>query len=168
MQSRKFITSYATFYLKGEIKQSGNFINLKVPNTILALIPLGSKDYNVPIHQISSVETSFKMYFKNFIVGIIELFLAFSLMDSKTAVIGIILLLLGINTVLCSLQTNLSIPTTSGTTYFVSFIIFQKKMANEIAEEIRALVSERVDDTNVRMHTDRNTDRIIDAINKNK
>lgn len=62
MQTRQFITSYLTFYLKGEVRQDGNFINLKCPNTILTFISLGHRNYYIAINQISSVETSFFRY----------------------------------------------------------------------------------------------------------
>ena len=43
MQKIEFMTSLLTFYLKGEISTEQNFLTLKVPNTILTLIPLGRK-----------------------------------------------------------------------------------------------------------------------------
>ena len=75
METISFMTSLLTFYLKGEIKQEQNFIRFKVPNTILTFIPLGSVKETVPINQISSVGTSFKLLFKSFLVGVILAFI---------------------------------------------------------------------------------------------
>lgn len=163
MQARKFITSYLTFYLKGEVRQDGNFINLKCPNTILTFVPLGYKNYNIAVNQISSVETTFNLIFKSFIIGLIVS--AFGIYAfEESFILGLIVLIIGLNMVLGSFQTKLNVLTTSGTTYFVSFIIFQKSLAEACATDIRQLISDRIDDTNVRT----NTDRIIDAIGNKK
>ena len=159
MQTIHFVTSYLTFYLKGEVRQDGNFINLKCPNTILTFIPLGHRNYNIAINQISSVDTSFYLIFKNLIIGIVVSIFGFSLF-SDSFIAGLIVALIGINMILGSFQTKLNVLTTSGTVYFVSFIIFQKSLAEVCAMDIRNLISNRIDDTNVRT----NTDRIVDAI----
>ena len=161
MQTRQFITSYLTFYSKGEVRQDGNFINLKCPNTILTFIPLGHRNYNIAINQISSVVTSFFLIFKNLILGIIATIFGF-IMFEESFIAGLIIVILGLNMMLGAFQTKLNVLTTSGTNYFVSFIIFQKALAELCASDIRHLISDRIDDTNVRT----NTDRIVDAINK--
>ena len=71
MQPIQYMTSLLTFYLKGEIRQEQNFVNLKKPNTILSLIPLGAKkdfsdlpNYNVvqcPIKGIEKCEEGYKI-----------------------------------------------------------------------------------------------------------
>ena len=55
MKAIKYMTSLLTFYIKGEIATEQNFLKIRFPNTVLALIPLGSRKYNVPVAQISSV-----------------------------------------------------------------------------------------------------------------
>ena len=47
MEAIKYMTSLLTFYIKGEITTEQNFLKIKFPNTVLALIPLGSRKYNV-------------------------------------------------------------------------------------------------------------------------
>ena len=46
MQKIEFTTSLLTFYLKGSIEGNEHFINFKVPNTILGMIPLGARTDN--------------------------------------------------------------------------------------------------------------------------
>ena len=63
MEAIKYMTSLLTFYIKGEIATEQNFLKIRFPNTVLALIPLGSRKYNVPVAQISSVASNFKLKF---------------------------------------------------------------------------------------------------------
>ena len=70
MKAIKYMTSLLTFYIKGEIATEQNFLKIRFPNTVLALIPLGSRKYNVPVAQISSVASNFKFDIKSFFVGL--------------------------------------------------------------------------------------------------
>ena len=67
MKTITYMTSLLTFYLKGEISTEKNFLSLKIPNTVLALIPLGAQKHNVPVNQLSAVATSFSLAFKELI-----------------------------------------------------------------------------------------------------
>ena len=172
METIKFMTSLLTFYLKGEIKQEQNFIRLKCPNTILTFIPLGSHKESIPINQIASVETSFKLIFKNFIVGVIAAIIGLALLGSSPLA-GLLVLALGALIVINSFQTVLVLNTTSGSALFVFFLIFEKSKSEQAADQINRLISNRLDDTNNRQQTDRMiqhsdmmTERIVDAINK--
>lgn len=49
MEAIKYMTSLLTFYIKGEIATEQNFLKIRLPNTVLALIPFGSRKYNVPV-----------------------------------------------------------------------------------------------------------------------
>ncbi|MCD8095336.1 MAG: hypothetical protein LUE12_04325 [Ruminococcus sp.] len=167
METVTFMTSLLTFYLKGEIAHEQNFIRLNVPNTILTFIPLGKHKETIAINQIASVDTDFKLIFKHFLIGLIEVILGFSLF-SKSALAGIIFLLLGIGTIINSFQTLLIINTTSGNTKGASFLIFEKSKAEKCAEQINMLISQRLDDTNTRVHTENQTNEIVNAIHSIK
>lgn len=160
METITFMTSLLTFYLKGEIRHEQNFIKLKAPNTILSFIPLGAEKHTVPINQISSVGTSFSLLLKNLIVGVIAAFLGLALMGD-TVLGGLIVLLLGVSMAINSFQTVLTVNTTSGNEFEISFLIFEKSKAEQAEYQINQLVSHRLDDTNNRQQTD----RIVDAIN---
>ncbi len=164
METITFMTSLLTFYLKGEIAHEQNFIRMKVPNTILTFIPLGSHKETIAVNQIASVDTDFRLIFKHLLLGIIEAIIGLVCMDSSTA-LGVILLLIGIITIINSFQTMLIINTTSGAIKGASFLIFEKAKAEKCAEQINMLISQRMDDTNTRVHTENQTDALVNAIN---
>ena len=161
MNTITYITSFLTFYMKGEIKHEKNFVKFKIPNTILGLIPLGAHNKTVAINQISSVANDFRLLFKNLLIGIVEVMIAFALFGNSF-IAGLIFLLLGVLTVLNSFQTVLVLNLTSGEQLAISFIIFEKAKALEAETGINELISGRMDATN----TKEQTDRIVDAINK--
>ena len=156
MTSIKYMTSLLTFYLKGEIRTEKNFIQFKTPNTILGLIPLGSKTEKFTIDQISSTTTNFRLRLKYLILGIFWLFIALSCFtDSDTAVVGLICLLLGVNNIIDAFEINLIVTTTAGKQEIIDFIIFDKKKAEMAEQGINEMISNRLDDTNNRQQTDR-------------
>ena len=176
MEKIRFMTSLLTFYLKGEIAVEQNFLKLRRPNTILSLIPLGCRKYNIPINQISSVGTNFHLLVKNFLVGIIEIIGGFILMSMSPA--AILLVILGFFTFINSFQTELEISTTAGHEYTLFFLIFEKKKALAAEQMINGMIGFRMNDTNVRIQTENqtaalnsaqsaNTQAIINAINSN-
>ena len=159
MQPVKYMTSLLTFYLKGEIRQEQNFVNLKKPNTILSLIPLGTKKESIPVTQLASVESNFKLHFGSFLLGVIIAILGVVLLTDMP-VVGLVLVLVGANKLLASFETVLTIKTTAGDTKNISFLIFDKSKADLAESQIRQIISDRLDDTNNRVQTD----RIVDAI----
>lgn len=174
METITFMTSLLTFYLKGEIKVENNFLKLSVPNTLLALIPLGNQKNSIPINQISDAGASFKLLGKDFLVGIIEAIVGFFMLFSNWLV-GLILMLLGVCTVICSFQTQLVIRITSGKEYVVNFLIFEKSKANSAADAIVAMIGARMDDTNTRIYTEKQmeqnaqlNEKLINAVDRLK
>ena len=162
VQTIYFITSFLTFYLRGEIRQQQNYISFKIPNTILTLIPLGAKQETIPINQIASVGTDFHLNFKDFLAGIVEIILAIWLnneMDTPTF-LCILLLLFGVFTILSAFKTILTVRTTSGASVYISFLIFEKSKAKQAEQQINYFIFNRLDDTNNRQQTD----RIIDVM----
>ena len=170
----RYATSLLTFYIKGEIKDEHNFIVLKKPNTILGLIPLGSKIDKIPTTQIASTSTNFKLMPKTFLIGLIVMILGLSVMSDSVGG-GLILFLLGASIFVDAFEIDLVVTTTAGQENLVDFLIFEKSKATLASDEINAIVSGRLDDTNMRVQTDRinenaqaQTDRIVDALNQTK
>ncbi len=162
MQPIRYMTSLLTFYLKGEISQEQNFVNLKKPNTILGLIPLGSKNDSIPVTQLSSVQSNFKLHFGRLLVRGWLALGGLALFTLPEAVIpAILLLVIGLNGAITAFETILTIKTTSGEVKSISFLVFEKGKAQQAEKQIRQIISNRLDDTNNRVHTD----RIVDAIN---
>lgn len=159
MNKINYMTSLLTFYLKGEISHEQNFVKIKRPNTILALIPLGSKTETVAINQIASVETNFSLFLKELIYGVLIAIIGFCCM-SISILLGLLLVIWGVSMGLCAFQTDLIIRLTSSSIKKISFLVLEKKKAYEAAEQINQLIGNRLDDTNTRQQTD----RIVDAI----
>ena len=160
MQTIQYMTSLLTFYLKGEIRQEQNFVNLKKPNTILSLIPLGAKKDSIPVSQLASVESNFKLHFGSLLWGAIITIIGLCILSSSF-LFSLILILVGGNKAITAFETILSIKTTAGDVKNISFLIFEKAKAEEAEKQIRQIISNRLDDTNNRVQTD----RIVDAIN---
>ena len=154
------MTSLLTFYLKGEIRQDQNFVNLKKPNTILSLIPLGAKKDSLPVSQLASVESNFKLHFGSLILGAIIAVVGLS-MIADSFIFALILTLIGVNNAIAAFETVLTIKTTAGDAKDISFLVFEKAKAELAETQIRQIISDRMDDTNNRVQTD----RIVDAIN---
>ena len=157
------MTGLLTFYLKGNISADQNFVRLKNPNTILSLIPLGAQKENISVNQVASVSSNFRLQFKNLIVGIVEVILAFALFRSS-ALWGLILLI-GASTVITSFVTELYITTTGGQTFYVPFLIFEKAKAGQAESMINSIICGRLDDTNYRQVSETSTNAIVNAIN---
>ena len=148
--------------MKGEISADANFIKFKEPNTILGLIPLGAKKESVPINQISSTQTNFKLKFGKLLLGIIFAVLGFTLFnDSSTIPVAIILLIVAFNTVMDAFEIDLNVIMTSGSKKSIDFFLFDKQKAEAAERGINNLIANRLNDTNTRQQTD----RIVDAIN---
>ena len=160
MQPVQYMTSLLTFYLKGEIQQEQNFVNLKTPNTVLGLIPLGAQKDSIPVSQLSSVESNFKLNFGSLIIGAIIALLGLG-MIAESFIASLIIMLAGVNAAITAFETVLTIKTTSGDAKDISFLIFEKQKAELAEKQIKQIVSDRLDDTNNRVQTD----RIVEAIN---
>lgn len=146
MENIQFMTSLLTFYLKGEIKHEQNFVKFKTPNTILSLIPLGARNESIPINQISSVETNFKVLGKNLVIGLILAFWGFGKIFGTSFIGGLLWLLIGAGMVINSFQTVLSVGQTSGKEKLVFFLIFEKEKAELAERQINSLIASRLDE----------------------
>ena len=160
MNKIKYMTSLLAFYLKGEISQEQNFVNFKIPNTILGFIPIGTKKESIPVSQLSSIESNFKLYFKRFLIGLI-ISISGLLLMSISFLAGLVILAIGANYVITAFDIRLTVKTTAGEIKNISFLIFEKSKLYKAETQIRQVLSDRLDDTNNRMQTD----RIVDAIN---
>lgn len=167
METIKFMSSLLTFYMKGEIRHEQHFIKLKIPNSILTFIPLGSKKESIPIEQISAVSADFKLQLKKFLIGALLVLIGLGSFG-YSFLLGLILLLIGVSNVISAFQTELSIDMASGSSWVISFLIFEKAKAEQAAEQIEKLISRRYDATDVGMHTEKQTAALVDAISNLK
>jgi len=159
MTTIRYLTSLLTFYLRGEITVEQNFVRFKLPNTILGIIPLGARKESVPVTQIASTQSNFKLRFFRLIFAALVIALGFYLLPNSFAG-GLIILILGANMVINSFTITLDVNMTSGKPYHISFFILEKGKADRAESLINQKISGRLDDTNVRQQTD----RVIGAI----
>ena len=168
MNSVSYVRSLLTFYLKGKISWDETLVKLSTPNTILGLIPLGSKNENIPVNQISSTESNFKLKIGKLLLGIVVFIFALSSFGTATSneaaasiILGVILLIVAANLVLDAFEIDLTLKMTSGEIRNIDFFIFDKEKANIASHNINKIIVNRLNDTNSRVQTD----RIVDAIN---
>ncbi len=139
-------------------------MKFSIPNTLLALIPLGKKTRSVPVNQISNVDTNFRLNGKSFFWGL--LFTIGGIVGTVMGIIPLLILaLLGIFIILNSFYTDLTIRDTSGSEIFIPVIIFQKSKAELAADQLRRIIGNRLDDTNTRIQTANAASQIVNAIN---
>lgn len=166
-QSIDFVTSYLTFYLKGRVDFTVNNLHIKVPNTILGLIPLGSHQRTLDINHISSTASDFHIAFGQFVVGAIIFLLGFGdVFGSRPSFLGVIALLFGLFYALNALQSYVAVTIDSGEVFAIPLVIFEKGKAEVIANNINQMLAARTYDTNVRIHSAASADRIVGAINQ--
>jgi hypothetical protein len=160
MEPIKYMSSLLTFYLKGEISGDQNSVTFKTPNTILGLIPLGTQSDKIFVNQIASISTNFQLKFKSLLLGVIVAIVGLCFLKSFF-ILALILLILGANWIINAFEIYLVLSTTGNKTKQVNFFIFEKAKAELAEQQINALISNRMDDTNTRQQTN----RIVDAIN---
>ncbi len=160
---QSFITSYLTFYLKASVGLEGNFIKTSNPNTILKVIPLGSKNKSIPIDQVTSLDDSFSLDFKSFLWGVFFFIVGLYMFDASTLG-ALIACAYGILTVLSSFQTVLSFNLNSGGRHTISVVIFEKEKLMSCKDTIEEVIQKRYHDTNVAVHTEKQTNALVDAI----
>lgn len=159
------MTGLLTFYIKGEITAEQNFLKIRIPNTVLGFIPLGSTRHNIPVAQISSVATDFQFNIKSFIASLVPLYVSFLCFHNGLDGFAPALLTLAAGLVLMinSFITSLRVDSTAGAVYYIPFLIFEKSKARKAEEMIGQIIASRQDDTNVRQATETQTGAIRDA-----
>ena len=163
MNTVTYVVSLLTFYLKGEIRSEQNFVVFQEPNTVLGLIPLGKHTDRIPVHQIASVSTNFRLKLGKLVCGILAFLFGFGLFGQPCGFLpGLIILILAVNWILDAFEIDLTLITTSGAVKRIDFFIFDKEKAVLAEQQIHAMISNRMSDTNVREQTD----RVVDAINR--
>ena len=129
MEKISYMTSLLTFYIKAEIQQDQNFVIFKKLNTILGLVPLGSKKQSIPVTQLSSVESNFKLKFGRLLVGLIIAGLGIGVI-TESLVTGILLIIIGVNHGITAFEILMTVKMTTGESKTIPFFIFEKIKQN--------------------------------------
>lgn len=162
METISYLSSILTFYIKGEITIDQNFVKLKTPNFILSLIPLGSRKESIPVNQIASTASNFRLRFSKLLLGIILAIMALSMLTQKDGFVMFFFFgILAAIAIIYAFEAYLTIDTTSGQRRVIYFLIFEKEKALQAERSINVIIEGRLNDTN----TSHETDRIVEAIN---
>ena len=151
----QFMVSLLLFYMKGEVNIEKNRVRASFPNTIFKLIPLGKTNKTIPVNQISSIDDSFRLDVKAFILGIIAVIFGFSVL-SDSVLFGILLLVYGVSTVVSSFETILVVYSTAGVPFVISFVIFEKEKALQIKGELDRITNYHNDSHDLNIHRQQN------------
>ena len=151
----QFMVSLLLFYMKGEVNIEKNMVRASFPNTIFKLIPLGKTNKTIPVNQISSIDDSFRLDVKAFILGIIAVIFGFSVL-SDSVLLGILLLVYGVSTVVSSFETILVVYSTAGVPFVISFVIFEKEKALQIKAELDRITNYHNDSHDLNIHRQQN------------
>lgn len=151
----QFMVSLLLFYMKGEVNIEKNMVRASFPNTIFKLIPLGKTNKTIPVNQISSIDDSFRLDVKAFILGIIAVIFGFSVL-SDSVLFGILLLVYGVSTVVSSFETILVVYSTAGVPFVISFVIFEKEKALQIKAELDRITNYHNDSHDLNIHRQQN------------
>lgn len=151
----QFMVSLLLFYMKGEVNIEKNMVRASFPNTIFKLIPLGKTNKTIPVNQISSIDDSFRLDVKAFILGVIAVIFGFSVL-SDSVLFGILLLVYGVSTVVSSFETILVVYSTAGVPFVISFVIFEKEKALQIKGELDRITNYHNDSHDLNIHRQQN------------
>ena len=151
----QFMVSLLLFYMKGEVNIEKNMVRASFPNTIFKLIPLGKTNKTIPVNQISSIDDSFRLDVKAFILGITAVIFGFSVL-SDSVLFGILLLVYGVSTVVSSFETILVVYSTAGVPFVISFVIFEKEKALQIKAELDRITNYHNDSHDLNIHRQQN------------
>ena len=151
----QFMVSLLLFYMKGEVNIEKNMVRATFPNTIFKLIPLGKTNKTIPVNQISSIDDSFRLDVKAFVLGIIAVIFGFSVL-SDSVLFGILLLVYGVSTVVSSFETILVVYSTAGVPFVISFVIFEKEKALQIKAELDKITNYHNDSHDLNIHRQQN------------
>ncbi|WP_311407650.1 hypothetical protein [Liquorilactobacillus uvarum] len=159
---KDFSASALLFWIKGSVAVDYRFVRIVEQNTILGLIPAGNNKQNIPLKNISgvSVNTSYKV--KRFILGIIVALIGLSVLDSS-ALMGLIILLIGVATFLNGILTEIEIEK-SGSSFVLYVPFFNKADIISIQQGIEQALSNDIDKTDMSLYNHRLEDDDIDDI----
>lgn len=151
-------------YMKGQISCDQNLIDVDEPTSVLWLIPTGHRSYQLPLAQVASVVATTPTNWFGLVISVMFILCGVGLMTSGGASNlfgGIIVVLIFLWAALHCMPGYLVIATTAGQEARVKFTIFERGKAAVAARQLNQMIAHRMDDTNVRVQTD----RVVNAIN---
>jgi hypothetical protein len=128
--------SVVLFWLRTVIGVSSTRIVTRTPNTILGIIPLGYRDAAYPLSNIASVGVNARFSVGRLVCGAVIFLVGIGGIGSKSPVIGILLLLLGISLLANVMKAALVVQNNGGGVTRIDVSILQKAKLEQFREEI--------------------------------
>lgn len=135
----RFSPNILLFWLKTSVAASNMRVQYRSPNTILGVIPLGSESQTIPLKNIASVDTSTKFNMGNFLFGMVFIIAGFASF-SANALLGIILLLLGLVNICNMMSASLNFVNQAGGKNTVTVSILEKGKLSTLSQHIQERV----------------------------
>ncbi|CAM3223086.1 hypothetical protein [Vagococcus fessus] len=148
-----FSLSPLFFWVKGYIEVDSRFVKTSTGNTILGFIPAGKANQSIPLKNISAASLSSQYKIKPFIIGIIIIFIALSMIGS-TFLGALIMLLIGVGVLCSGILTTLVIQR-AGSDYYLAVPFFEKKKLLVIQDVIIEALANDADKTDLNQFMDK-------------
>lgn len=140
-KTENFTTNLVLNWLKTDFSLTTKRIIGYQPNTLLGVFPLGKKEITYPLKNIAGVGVSTKFHFKRFIIGLILVFIGFSMMgDSFLG--GLILLIIGALPLFNSFTSTLSITNNAGQSHLIEMSILEKDKVQDFVNKVNISIAE--------------------------
>lgn len=144
----RFSPSVTMFWLKTSVAASSTRVQVKAPNTLLRIIPLGMQTQTIPLRNVASVDTNTKFNLGSLILGIIFLLLGWWLIPLFSYVpygsnyflyglIGVICFAVGIGNLCNIMSARLDFVNQGGGRSSVMVSILEKDKLMRLAQEIQ-------------------------------
>lgn len=137
-----FAFSILLFFLHLELVLTDRRIAGRAPNTMLGLIPVGSREVNYPLSNISGIGTSIRFRPIAFIVGLL-IILSGLAAATHGFTAGIVYLLVGVLVSLNSVQAVLTISNNAGANIAHRISPLEMGKAREFAQVINTTIAAR-------------------------
>lgn len=136
-----FTANLILFWLKAKYCLTNKRVTGHTPNTFLAVIPLGNAQVAQPLKTIASVISSTKFHFLRLLLGLIFVIGGVVLLGTS-AIIGIILIILGLVNVLNCYTATFVITNNAGQSTGYNISILEKSKVQNFVNEINTVVAD--------------------------
>ena len=141
IETKDFTTNLVLAWLKTNFTITSKRIVGYKPNTLLGLIPLGKVEVTYPLKNIASVGVSTKFHVKRFIFGIILVLIGLNTLGDSFLT-GLILLLLGALPLLNSYTSTFNISNNAGQSHLIEISILEKSKVQDFVNSVNKTIAD--------------------------
>jgi hypothetical protein len=142
-KTSSFMFSILLFFLSTSMVLTNKRLTGEVPNTLLGVIPVGSRKFNYPLSNISAVGINTKISFWRLILGLILAWAGIALFGNSV-VVGLVVLLCGLALLVGAFYTLIDIQNTGGGREPVQIAVTQKGVAQDFVAELNNVLAARL------------------------